>query len=242
VSGLSKNKIKWIRSLQLKKFRDELGVFIVEGEKMVNEAIAICPEQIESICFLDGSIKVPEGIESLTVTEKELEQISCLKTPNKALAIVRKPSQNLHPTGTGLILALDGIQDPGNLGTILRIADWFGIDQVVCSENTVECFNPKVVQATMGAIFRVKIDYCDLSNWLKSAKNPIYGALLEGKNVYETTLEKDAVLLMGNEGKGISDELIDLISHPIMIPRFGLAESLNVSVATGILVSEFKRI
>lgn len=241
MSGLSKNKIKWIRSLQLKKFRDELGLFIVEGEKMVIEAIELCPERIESIYFIEGTINIPKGFQHTAVSEKELDQISSLKTPNKALAVIRKHTQALLSVPPGLILALDGVQDPGNMGTILRIADWFGIENVICSENTVDCFNPKVVQSTMGAIFRVNTEYCNLSKWLRQVNKPVYGALLEGEDVYNSSLKDDAVLLMGNEGKGISDELISLISHPIMIPRFGKAESLNVSIAAGILVSEFKR-
>jgi TrmH family RNA methyltransferase len=241
VSGLSKNKIKWIRSLQQKKIRDELKLYVVEGEKMVSEAIQLCPEDIESVYFLDNTINVPSSIDSLSINEKELQQISGLKTPNKAIAILRQPKTEISHGSKGLTLVLDGVQDPGNLGTILRIADWFGIEEVICSTNTVECFNPKVVQATMGAIFRIKVLYCDLVNWLSENKKPIYGALLEGQNVYNTDIQQDAVLILGNEGQGITREIQKLINHPIMIPRFGKAESLNVSIATGILVSEFKR-
>lgn len=241
MSGISKNKIKWVRSLHQKKFRDEMGLYLVEGEKMVNEALIHCKDDIETIYCLKDFINSNNLIDIQFITEDELNQISTLKTPNKALAVVRKPKTKQHPVPSGLTLALDGIQDPGNMGTILRIADWFGIKNIVCSKTTVECFNPKVVQASMGAIFRTDVFYVDLSTWLNEVKIPVYGALLEGTNVYNTELEENAVLLMGNEGQGISKELLPLISHPIMIPRFGSAESLNVSIATGILVSEFKR-
>lgn len=241
MSGLSKNKIKWIRSLQHKKYRDELNLYVAEGEKMVSEAISLCASDIESVYYLEGSLAVPDSIESVIISEKELEQISGLKTPNKALAVIRKKNATNRTNDQGLTLVLDSVQDPGNMGTILRIADWFDIKDVICSNQTVECFNPKVVQASMGAIFRINVVYCDLLKWLSETKKPVYGALLEGENVYKTNLEDDAVLILGNEGNGISGEVQKLIDRPIMIPRFGQAESLNVSIATGILVSEFKR-
>jgi TrmH family RNA methyltransferase len=241
VSELSKNKIKWIRSLQLKKHRDELGLYIVEGEKMVNEALKFSLDSIETIIHtLEFDISDFKG-ESYQISHKELEQISTLKTPNKAFAILRQKREFPSINSDKLIIALDGIQDPGNLGTILRIADWYGISDIVCSKNTVDWYNPKVVQASMGAIFRVQIHYIDLFDWLNTCSLKIYGALLEGKNIYTDKHLENGVLLMGNEGNGISSDLLPLITHPISIPRFGEAESLNVSVATAILVSEFKR-
>lgn len=243
MSGLSKNKIKWIRSLHQKKHRDELGLFLVEGEKMVLEAIEFFPQFIDFIAHTsDFQFHLKEhSIELIEISNTELDQISTLKTPNKAFAILRKPEFSLPLSSETLILALDSIQDPGNMGTILRIADWYGIKDIVCSKTTVDCFNPKVVQASMGAIFRVQVHYTDLKQWLSVQNKNVYGALLEGENIYTINDLPIGVLLMGNEGKGISSSLMECITHPISIPRFGNAESLNVSIATGILVSEFAR-
>lgn len=241
MSGLSKNKIKWIRSLQQKKHRDELGLFVVEGEKMVLEAIEYAVDQIEFVAHTEDFYFRESRFESFCISSNELEQISTLKTPNKVLAVLRKRKTDFISENKELIIALDGIQDPGNMGTILRIADWYGVNHLVCSKNTVECYNSKVVQSSMGAIFRVQTHYIDLKEWLLKVKVPIYGALLEGENVYHKEDLPSGILLMGNEGKGISEELLPLISDPISIPRFGKAESLNVSVATGILISEFMR-
>jgi TrmH family RNA methyltransferase len=241
VSGLSKNKIKWIRSLHLKKNRDEFGLFLVEGEKMVTEALREFPEIIEEVyttCALEsyhykGSIEL--------ISDAELSQLSTLKTPNKTIAVLRKPAKVNSNISEGLILVLDGVQDPGNMGTILRTADWFGIKTVVCSEDTADIFNPKVIQASMGSVLRMNVIYTVLETFLSTCHLPIYGALLEGENVYSTTLKKTGVLVMGNEGKGIRPNVKAYINTPIHIPGFGKAESLNVAVATGILLSEFKR-
>lgn len=241
MSGLSKNKIKWIRSLHSKKTRDELDVYLVEGEKMVKEAMLFSRDSIELILHTKDFLLQDESIESFEISETELSLISTLKSPNKAFAILKKNKIDFINTENKLIIALDGIQDPGNMGTILRIADWFGINDIICSISTVDCYNPKVVQASMGAIFRVNIHYIDLANWIINSQLPIYGAILNGENVYLKKLETKAVLLMGNEGNGISESLIPLITVPISIPRFGNAESLNVSIATGIIVSEFFR-
>ena len=242
MSELSKNKIKWLRSLHTKKSRDSENVYILEGEKMVHEAI-----QFKSVDLLfiahTKEFNMPSlqsSIETIEVSEKELAQISTLKTPNKAFAVLKK-HVNKHQSAKGLIIALDDIQDPGNLGTILRIADWFGIDSILCSNDTVDCYNPKVVQASMGAILRINISYVDLYQALKDFDGKIYGAVLEGENMYSTQLQNEGILLMGNEGKGISPQIQKLITNPISIPGFGLAESLNVSIATGILVAEFCR-
>ena len=241
MSDLSKNKIKWIRSLHLKKIREEEGLFCVEGEKMVREAIAFSSDSIQLIVHTPEFKFSHPSAECYCVSEKELAQISTLKTPNKAFALLRKKEISDCSVQNNLILALDGVQDPGNMGTILRIADWFGISTIVCSKNTVECHNPKVVQASMGAIFRVQITYVDLAQWLQKQTVPIYGALLSGESIYTQQDLKNGILLLGNEGNGISEDLLPLITHPISIPRFGQAESLNVSVAAGILVSEFIR-
>lgn len=241
MSGLSKNKIKWIRSLQLKKNRDDLGLFLVEGEKMVAEAIRDFPEMIEEVYSTTEINAQKFGKKIELISETELAQISTLKTPNKSLAILRKAKNKDIVNSKGLILALDGVQDPGNMGTILRTADWFGIDTVVCSEDTADIYNPKVIQASMGSMLRMNVIYTSLEHYLASCELPIYGALLEGENVYHRSLEKVGVLVMGNEGKGIRSTIKTYINTPIHIPGFGKAESLNVAVATGILLSEFKR-
>ena len=241
MDSISKGRLKQIKSLQQKKFRDETGFFVIEGVKMVEETMAVIPHLVDCCLYTsDYSFQSKsELFEMFQVDRKSLEQCSSLKTPNKILAVVKQlPKQNVS---SKFILALDGIQDPGNLGTILRLADWFGINQIVCSKETVDCYNPKVVQASMGAILRVSVNYCSLKNYLSETKLPIFGALLEGKNVFKETLTNEGILLMGNEGNGISDDLLKTIQHPLTIPRFGEAESLNVSVATGILLSEFWR-
>jgi RNA methyltransferase, TrmH family len=242
VSELSKNKIKWLRSLHSKKSRDSENAYILEGEKMVLEAIHFKPEDLLFIAYTNEFIfpTLSNSIETIEVSEKELAQISTLKTPNKAFAVLKKST--LHSEiNNGLIIALDNVQDPGNLGTILRIADWFGIDSIICSSDTVDCYNPKVVQASMGAILRIDVQYVDLFQTLNKFKGKIYGAVLGGKNMYTSELQNEGILLMGNEGKGISPEIQQLITDPISIPGFGHAESLNVSIATGILVAEFCR-
>ncbi len=239
---ISKNNIKFIKALQQKKFRDENNLFVVEGEKIVLESIQWKSEYLSDLYYTKdfplesidaGNINVHE------ISEKELKQISGLQTPNKALAIFRK--WELKQTNSTFYIALDGIQDPGNMGTLMRLADWFGIQEIICSKDTVDCFNPKVVQATMGAIFRVQVRYEDLKDYLKTLNLPIFGALLEGENVYRKKLEPKGILVLGNEGKGISPEVQQLIDFPVMIPRFGEAESLNVSTAGAILLSEFFR-
>lgn len=237
---LSKNNIKHIQSLHLKKFREIHRQFTVEGEKIVQEAILHKPENIEMIYHTsDFKHSIPSSIQSCEISEQELKKISTLNTPNRALAVMHFwENEQITPA---FQLVLDTIQDPGNLGTIIRMADWFGIKQVICSTDTVDFRNPKVLQATMGSVFRVNIHYCNLADFLAKSTLPIYGALLEGDNVYQESLSQDAVLIVGNEGKGISESIQKFIQKPIHIPRLGNAESLNVSTATAILLSEFKR-
>jgi TrmH family RNA methyltransferase len=237
VAGLSINKIKWVRSLRDKKTRDELGLFVVEGEKIVREVLENHPYLIDVVFALEGELEEFPQIQR--INEKELERISNLNTPNKALAVVRKPENT--PKNKGLFLVLDTIQDPGNLGTILRLADWFNVTAVICSIETADCFGPKAVQAAMGSILRVAVQYSDLKDWFEQNTLPVYGAKLDGQNIYCESLEENAVLIIGNEGKGISADLLKYISHSLTIPKFGHAESLNASVATGIILSEFKR-
>lgn len=240
---VSKNIIKHIQSLQLKKFRDQHRQLVIEGEKMVLESIEWKPTFIRKIFHTNEVVfltTLPDSIELIEVSEKELNQLSHQKSPNKMIALLDQWEMNSEQK-YDFYIALDEVQDPGNMGTILRLADWFGVKCIFCSKGTVDWFNPKVIQATMGAIFRIEVSYVDLKTTLESLRLPIYGALLEGKNVYKQSLKPTGVLLMGNEGKGISSELQQLITDPISIPRFGEAESLNVAVATGILLSEFYR-
>lgn len=251
---LSKSKIKLIQSLNLKKNRDESGVFLVEGNKMVEEAIRSGFEIEFLACTSSFAAQHPEigrRVNDWVETNSEtISKASLLKNPQEALAIVVQ-QKNLNPEinpKNELCLALDFIQDPGNLGTILRIADWFGISQVVCSENTVDIFNPKVVQASMGAIFRIKTRITELSVFIKNATTkeiPVYGTFLDGKNIYKESLTSNGIIVLGNEGNGISEPISRLISHKLHIPSFSTSEnkpeSLNVAVAAAICCSEFRR-
>jgi TrmH family RNA methyltransferase len=241
VQSISKNKIKWIRSLQQKKNREDSGLFVVEGEKMVSEALKTFGKYIEFLCITKSSSIVPENskFEVAIASDEELKSISSLKNPNKSLIVLKIPI--IKTIDVQFRIALDGIQDPGNMGTILRLADWFDVKEIICSKDTVDIYNPKVVQASMGAIFRINVIYCDLVDYLSKTKEPIFGALLEGENIYKKIVKPNGILVLGNEGNGISKDVISLIKNPITIPRFGKAESLNVSVATGILLSEFFR-
>ncbi len=239
---ISKSNIKLIKSLQQKKFRDELNLFVVEGEKMVQESLQWKSDYLVDL-YHTSDFHTQESNTSNAkfhlIEDKDLKQISNLQTPNKSLAIFRKwpNSDEKHD----FYIALDGVQDPGNMGTIMRLADWFGVKKILCSKDTVDCFNPKVVQATMGAIFRIEVEYVDLSQTFEALKLPIFGALLEGENIYSKSLNPKGILVLGNEGKGISEKIQTLIDFPISIPRFGEAESLNVSTAGAILLSEFFR-
>lgn len=239
-NSLSKEQIKRIQALHKKKFRDEKQLFIIEGRRTIEEAIQHNPEGIKTIYSTSDENFAGAPCETIHISAAELKKISTLKHPQSELAICKYISAP-NSASPGLKIALDKIQDPGNMGTIIRLAAWFGVDEIVASTDTVDCYNPKVVQATMGAIFNVKITYCELKSYLEETNQPIYGALLQGENIYSTSLQKEGILLMGNEGNGISDELLPLISNPITIPRFGAGESLNVAMATGILLSEFCR-
>lgn len=237
---ISKADVKWIRQLKQKKFRRKHNAFVVEGEKLVTE-------------LLQSDFKVLRGFSVGThfnfqeVTERELASISQLTAPNRCLAVVEQPIQrgDLKDLGDQLVLALDGVKDPGNLGTIIRIADWFGIQDVFCSEETVDAYNAKVVQASMGSIFRVRVHHLNLLTFLQNYKNdfpekPIYAADLDGENVFESKLEQ-GLLIMGSESHGLKDAVLDQAKR-ITIPKFGEAESLNVAVAAGILCSEFSKV
>lgn len=241
IHRLTKSQIKWVRSLQQKKFRDAEGVFVAEGEKCVND--------------LKGAFDLVLLISRENATQTEIEQMSSLRTPQGVIGVFKKREDmgnGLLDMGDGLWVALDGVQDPGNLGTIIRTCDWFGVHHIVCSRDTADCYNPKVVQATMGALARVSVHYIDnlgdMLQQMQKADYPIYGTLLDGKDMYEPTAipTKDkGIIVMGNEGNGISPEVRELVTHPLFIPSYPTdiptSESLNVSIATAIVLAEFRR-
>ncbi len=238
--SLSKNHIKLITSLSQKKYRQKHKLFVVEGVKVVHEFLNSSYE-LEIVFSTDTDFSSTDKF--IEVTDQELKKISSLKNPNKVLAIFKIPNQ-INPITDGLILALDSINDPGNLGTIIRLCDWFGIEQLVCSNETVDCFNSKVVQASMGSLTRVAISYLDLKKYLQNASVPIFIADMDGLNVYKTKLPDSALLVLGNEANGISDDIKQLVTTKITIPRYGAfqqTESLNVATASAILLSEFRR-
>lgn len=236
---VSKNELKHITSLQQKKYRDREGVFVAEGPKIIQDFIE-AGAQVQKIVSLPGHFE--DHPQRDPIDAKALKKVSGLKTPNSALAIFKK-FENTNPAKDGLILCLDNVQDPGNLGTIIRMADWFGVSGLVCSNQTVDCYNPKVVQATMGSLARVPIHYTDLTAFIKDHTLDSYGGFMDGDSVYTQQLPKDALLVMGNEGNGISQTIENEITHRIAIPNMGSGhtESLNVATATAILLSEFKR-
>lgn len=234
---LSKNELKYIQSLCQKKQRQAEGLFLAEGAKLVEELLQ-SSFRIRNIYALEEWTHAHPSVKATLITPAELERISSLQTPNQVLAVVEQASITHEPVlKNKLTLVLDGIQDPGNLGTIIRIADWFGIDQVVASTDTVELYNPKVIQSTMGSLLRVTLWYKDLEIWLPSSPMPVYGALLEGKNLFGVSPVKEGLLVIGNESKGIREGVRSYVSEPVTIPRFGGAESLNAAVATGIILS-----
>lgn len=239
---LSKNQIKFITSLKQKKYRKKYQLFVAEGIKTVNELLSSNME-LEKLYSTKENHPLFEKFKPQIISEKELSKISSLSTPNKVLGLFKIPKDSSIKE-KGLLLALDGVNDPGNLGTIIRLCDWFGVSQLVCSLNSVDCFNPKVVQASMGSLARVRVVYTDLKEFLNTTQLPIYGAVMNGKNVYESNLSKNAVLVMGNESNGVSQKIVKLIDQKITIPRFGdlnITESLNVATATAILLNEFRR-
>lgn len=243
---ITKADIQLVRSLADKRGRAETGLFVAEGRKLVDELRA-SRLRIEKIYTLDPRFSDPSA---LAVGPKEMERLSLLKTPSDTLALVHMPRYELHPQALGdrLVLALDDVQNPGNMGTILRLADWFGIEDVVCSEATADCFNPKVVQATMGAILRVRVHYTDLGRFLDEAAAggmPLYGTFLEGENLYRAELSPAGVVVLGNEGRGVRPATAARITRRLFIPpyppqRHG-SESLNVAMAAGIVCAEFRR-
>ena len=250
---ISKAKIKYIRALETKKHRDAEGVFVAEGPKVVGELLAKTPAKLlVATPQWRASNAVQEGTELITVSNDELHKLSFMQAPQQVLAVFPKLFEGESTTaGTietnELTLMLDGIQDPGNLGTIIRLADWFGIRHVVCSTDTVDVYNPKVVQATMGSIARVKVSYTPLETLLDALPPsfPVYGTLLDGDNIYTQQLCAYGIIVMGNEGKGISKEVAAWIRERLYIPNYPrgrtASESLNVAIATGIVCAEFRR-
>lgn len=235
---ISKNESKYIQTLYHKKQRNEHKLFIVETPKVVDEVLKGNYE-VEKIFATqewinNNSTSTPVSI----VTQNELQQISALQTANQVLAIVKmKEESKSMLLENKLSLVLDGIQDPGNFGTIIRIADWFGIENIICSNDCVELYNPKVIQSTMGSFIRVKVIYRELETYLQENKLPVYGALLNGIDVRKITKPKEGLLVIGNEGKGIRDNILPCINNAISIEKVGQAESLNAAIATGILLS-----
>lgn len=240
---LSKTKVKYIQSLGQKKFRHSERLFIAEGNKVIDELLHEMPDKIVELFAVNEWIEehkdVYQKVSITEISQVELEKISQLTTPNKVLALVKMFDENVSiDLNNKITLVLDGIQDPGNMGTIIRIADWFGLTQIVCSTDAADRYNPKVVQATMGSIARVNIVYADLQNWLGEIGNaPIFAAVLGGDDIASIKKIKEGIIIIGNESKGISKELIELSNHKISIKAKGKAESLNAAVATGIILS-----
>ncbi|MDR1225326.1 MAG: RNA methyltransferase [Prevotellaceae bacterium] len=240
---LSKATISLITSLEKKKLRDELGLFVAEGEKLVADLSRTL--KVKSIYAT-----IQSGIESAElISAAEMKKISFLKNPSSVLGVFHTPNhEELNLSPSSLVLALDDVQDPGNLGAIIRLCDWFGITILLCSTHTADCYSPKVVQATMGAIARVRVYYVDLQAQLNVAQKagiPVFGAFLEGKNIYQESLPTGGIVVMGNEGNGISKEIASLITQKLYIPSFAesaqKSESLNVAIASAVICSEFKR-
>ena len=240
--SISKNQLKLITSLSQKKYRQKHNLFIAEGVKVLNELLN-SPLEIETLfCTDDFEANISEK-KIVRISETELKKVSTLKSPNKALGIFKIPKEKALQN-SGLTIALDAINDPGNLGTIIRLCDWFGVTQLVCSKDTVDCYNQKVVQASMGSLTRVSIYYTDLENYITKSNLDTFIADMDGENVYKTKFPKEGILIMGNEANGVSEEIKSLLQYKISIPRFGETqetESLNVATATAILLSEFKR-
>ena len=248
---LSKNDIKNIKSLELKKFRDEKRLFVAEGHKLVGELLGVfrCVLLVATDEWLAGHGRIPaDRVE--TVSADELKRASLLRSPQDVLAVFSMPDDRAsmkEAAAKNLVLALDDVQDPGNLGTIMRIADWFGIKDIFCSKGTADIYNPKAVQATMGAISRVKIHYTELAREIASlpASVPVYGTFLEGEIIYDTELSGNGVIIMGNEGNGISREVGKSVNRKLYIPNWpagaATSESLNVAIATAIVCAEFRR-
>ena len=245
---IGKNTIKWIKSLEMKKNRKREGLFVAEGPKVVGDLISrFRLHTVFATREWQGGEKMEAHVAYHLVEDDELRRLSFLQHPQQVMAVFEmNKEEKVEVDADRITLMLDGVQDPGNLGTIIRIADWFGIDSIICSPETADAYNPKVVQATMGSLGRVRVTYCPLPPLLSSLPEaiPIYGTLLDGKDIYQSELTWGGVIIMGNEGNGISEEVRRMVTRPLLIPRFRQgesAESLNVAVATAITCSEFCR-
>lgn len=239
---LTKNQLHDLKSLHHKKGREEQGRYLVEGNKMVEEALASSFVEIDCVLHTESfdASTISSTIPLFHVSPTEMQRISTLKSPQKVIAVCRIPAFN-SPKGNRII-CLDGIQDPGNLGSMLRIADWFGISEVVLSKGSVDCYNPKTVQASMGSIFRTSVQYTELEVFLKQTNLPIYGAVLEGASIQDLVWPPEGILVIGSESTGISPSVMPLLHNRITIPRFGNAESLNAAIACGILCAKWSGI
>jgi TrmH family RNA methyltransferase len=243
---ISKNEVKYIRSLGQQKGRLESGTFLAEGPKIVAEMILRCPNQIEKIyatsSFVDSFRHLSDHLSITEVDEEILARISQLQTPNQALAVIKKFDIPLpNADSKDWIIMLDGIQDPGNFGTIIRIADWFGVKNILCTRDCPDCFSPKVVQASMGSIARVGVHAIDLNAWFSEYKGPVIGAMLDGINIQQFSFPQYGLIVIGREGAGIRPDMRSFITQSVSIPSFGHAESLNAAVASGIVLWELKR-
>ncbi len=239
---VSKNQIKLITSLQQKKYRNEHKLFLAEGVKVIQELLQ-SNFVLQHLYETESLFADVNSNNKTQISSSELKKISALTTPNNCLAIFKIPNQQ-PVQQNGLLIALDDIRDPGNLGTILRLCDWFGIEQLLCSNETVDIYNPKVIQATMGSISRVQTNYVDLKTFLKTTSLPVFGTFMDGNSIYKENLPQNGIIIFGNEANGISDEIEKMIQFRISIPRFGSlqkTESLNVATATAIVLSEFRR-
>lgn len=240
---VSKNQIKFITSLQQKKYRYDHQLFFAEGVKVIQELL-VSKFELEHLYTTQEDFEEVSKERKTHINENDLKKISALAKPNTCLATFKIPNGE-KIIEKGLILALDSIRDPGNLGTILRLCDWFGIDQLICSKDAVDIYNPKVVQATMGSIARVNVNYIDLEAFISQTQLPVFGTFMDGNNIYKTKLPQEGIIIMGNEANGISLELEKIIKNKLAIPRFGSlqkTESLNVATATAIVLSEFRRL
>lgn len=239
------NILKAVQKLKMSKFRNLEQKFIVEGDKMILESIQNVPDQIQAI-FLTDNTKLPSEIFSNYLTYKisvnDLERISSHKKPQHSLAVVGSTFKVKKADKEQLVLICDGIQDPGNFGTIIRTADWFGIQSIVASKNTVDRFNPKVIQASMGSIFRVNVSYENIVDWLKRSNRLKLATTLKGDSLFNFKTDEDIALIIGNEGNGVSPEVLEIIDHNVKIPGYGKAESLNASVASGIVIAQLTKL
>ncbi len=242
---MTKAEIQLIRSLDDKRGRTEAGMFVAEGEKLVREILA-SGFRVRRVYYTARDNDFA-SVDAEPASAKDMERASRLKTPTDCLALVEIPQRTFNPAALRgrLTLALDEVQNPGNMGTIIRLADWFGITDILCSEGTADCFNPKVVQATMGAITRVAVHYGDLAQMIEAAGLPVYGTFLEGENIYDTDLTPEGIIVLGSEGRGISTGIERLVTRKLFIPPYPsdrqASESLNVAIAAAIVCSEFRR-